>query len=116
MFAMSLKDIAGIAFCGSWGVRVCPTSIAKEAIAAMEAKGEGDLISGGAQGTSALVIQKMLSSLFDEEQMARLEIIWSSSSIGFVMQPILEPFVSFLLFVVTGSTCILGMLEAVTIG
>ena len=70
--AMILKDIAGIAFVEVGGVRVCPTSIAKEAIAAMEAKGEGD---GGAQGTSALVIQKMLSSLFDEEQMARLEII-----------------------------------------
>eukprot|EP00946_MAST-07B_sp_MAST-7B-sp1_P002312 g2312.t1 len=110
--AMILKDVAGIAFVEVGGLRVCPTSIAKDAIAAAEAK---DPISGGTQGTSALVIQKVLSSLFDEEQMARLEIIWSSSSIGFVMQPILEPFVSFLLFVVTGSTCMLGMLEAVTI-
>jgi hypothetical protein len=108
--AMILKDVAGINFVEVGSLRICPASTAEAA-----ARANGTLDAGRHLGTSALIVQKVLGSILDEGQMVRLEIIWKSSSIGYVLKPILEPFVSFLLFAASGSTCVLGMLEAATV-
>ena len=100
--AMILKEVAGIPFLEISGFHICPSSIAKAAGAT----------SGGENDAGSRIVQQVFGPFLDEERMERLDIIWKSSSIGFVLHPILEPVVSFLLFVCTGSLCVLSMLEA----
>ena len=116
--AMILKNVAGIKFVEIGDLRVCATSTSKESEEIVFG-GDGASnvidIDNGEKGMITMFVQNVLGYVFDGEQLARLKVVWKSSSIGFVMHPILEPFLSFLLFVVIGSVCILEMFEAATI-